>query len=150
MVAISSGSSINLIVLNLKFMSYNLYPLPPSLKPCKPVDIIDCRYLNQTHSPLFNPLKKASNIEFHNEKWFSKLIKLLFYQFLITMILSNSLINRFFHYLLYLNYIKESTQTLHNHGLKQKNPPFPLLLLLLFYIIPSPILIVFSLYSILP
>ena len=29
----------------LKFMAYDLYPLPPSLKPCEPIDSIDTRYL---------------------------------------------------------------------------------------------------------
>ena len=30
----------------LKFMAYDLYPLPPSLQSCEPVDTIDTRYLN--------------------------------------------------------------------------------------------------------
>ena len=41
----------------LKFMAYNLYPLPPSLNPCKPIDSNDTQYLNQTHAPLVNRLK---------------------------------------------------------------------------------------------
>ena len=39
---------------DLKFMSYDLYPLPPSLKPCELVDTTDSRYLNQNHFPLVN------------------------------------------------------------------------------------------------
>ena len=31
----------------LQFMVIDLCPLPPSLKPCKPVDSSDIRYLNQ-------------------------------------------------------------------------------------------------------
>ena len=54
----------------LKFMAYDLYPLPPALKPCEPVDRNDTRYLNQSHEPIANPLKKAHHIELFNEKWF--------------------------------------------------------------------------------
>ena len=53
-------------------MAYDLYPLPPSLKSCEPVDTIDTRYLNQFHTPITNPLKKALHIELYNEKWFDK------------------------------------------------------------------------------
>ena len=53
-------------------MAYDLYPLTPSLKPCKPVDSTDTRYLNQSHTPIANPLKKALHIELYNEKWFDK------------------------------------------------------------------------------
>ena len=56
----------------LKFMAYDLYPLPPSLKPCEPVDTTDTRYLNQSSTPVANPLKKALHIELYNEKWFNK------------------------------------------------------------------------------
>ena len=56
----------------LKFMVYDLYSLPLSLKSCEPVDAIDTRYLNQTDAQLINPLKISINIEFHNEKWFNK------------------------------------------------------------------------------
>ena len=41
----------------LKFMAYDLYPLPPSLKPYEPIDSTDARYFNQTHASLVNPLK---------------------------------------------------------------------------------------------
>ena len=56
----------------LKFMAVDLYPLPPSLKPCEPVDSSDTRYLNQSYSPIINPLRKALNIELYNETWFDK------------------------------------------------------------------------------
>ena len=52
-------------------MSEDLYILPPSLKPCEPVDGSDTRYLNQTHAPIVNPLHKPLSIELYNEKWFS-------------------------------------------------------------------------------
>ena len=56
----------------LKFMSYDLYLLLPSLEPCEPVDTADSRYINEKHNPLVNPLKKSLHIELYNEKWFSK------------------------------------------------------------------------------
>ena len=56
----------------LKFMAYDLYPFPPSLKPCEPVDTRDTRYLNPSQTPISNPLKKALHIELYNEKWFDK------------------------------------------------------------------------------
>ena len=54
-------------------MLEDLYILPPSLKPCEPVDGFDTRYLNQSNTSIVNPLKKALNIDLYNEKWFSKL-----------------------------------------------------------------------------
>ena len=59
----------------LKFMAYDLYPLPPSLKPCEPVDTTYTRYLNQSHSSITNPLKKALHIELYNEKCFANPLK---------------------------------------------------------------------------
>ena len=56
----------------LKTMAYDLYPLPPALKPCEPVDSTDTRYLNQSHEPIANPLKKSLHIELYNEKLFDK------------------------------------------------------------------------------
>ena len=47
-------------------------PSPPSLKPCEPGDTTDTQYMNQSHAPLTNPLKKALHIELYNEKWFNK------------------------------------------------------------------------------
>ena len=55
----------------LNFMSEDVYILPPSLKPCEPVDSSDTRYLNQSHAPIVNPLKEPLSIELYNEKWFS-------------------------------------------------------------------------------
>ena len=51
-------------------MSDDLYILPLSLKPYEHVDGSDTRYLNQSHAPIVNPLKKPLNIELYNEKWF--------------------------------------------------------------------------------
>ena len=43
--------------LNLKSMVYDFYPLPPSLKPCEPVNITDTRYLNQSRASVNNLFK---------------------------------------------------------------------------------------------
>ena len=56
----------------LKCMAIDLYPLPPSLKSCEPVDSSDIRYLNHSHSPIVNPLSKHLNIELYNDTWFDK------------------------------------------------------------------------------
>ena len=53
-------------------MTYDLYLLPPPLKPCEHVDSTDTCYLNQIHAPLVNPLKRALDIELYNEKRFNK------------------------------------------------------------------------------
>ena len=52
----------------LKFMDHYLYPLSPSFKPRDPIDSTDTRYLNQHHTPLVNPLKKALHLALYNEK----------------------------------------------------------------------------------
>ena len=44
----------------LQFMAYDLYPLPPSLKPCESIDSTDIRYLNQKHPSPVNLLKRHS------------------------------------------------------------------------------------------
>ena len=55
-------------------MAYDLCPLPPSLKPCEPIKTTETRYLNQSHTPITNSLKKALHIELYNEEWFDKLL----------------------------------------------------------------------------
>ena len=39
-------------------MTADAYFLPPSLKLREPVDSFDTRYLNQSYSPIVNPLRK--------------------------------------------------------------------------------------------
>ena len=56
----------------LKFTAIDLYPLPPSLKPCEYIDSSYTRYLNQSYSPVVNPLSKSLHIELYNETWFDK------------------------------------------------------------------------------
>ena len=56
-------------------MAYDLYPLLPSLKPCETVDKTYTQYLDQSHAPIINPLKKALHIELYNTKWFDKPLK---------------------------------------------------------------------------
>ena len=41
--------------------------LPSSLKLCESTDSLDTLYLNQSHSPIINPLKKLLNIKLYNE-----------------------------------------------------------------------------------
>ena len=53
-------------------MVTDLHPLSTSLKPCNHVDISNIRYLNQSCSPIVNPLSKHLNIEIYNETWFDK------------------------------------------------------------------------------
>ena len=56
----------------IKFIVRDLHPLPPSLKPRIPIDSTNIRYLNHTHAPLVNPLKRSLHIKLYNKKWFSK------------------------------------------------------------------------------
>ena len=51
---------------DLQFMVVDLYPLPLSLKLCEHVDSSDTRYLNQSYSPIVNPLREPLNIELYN------------------------------------------------------------------------------------
>ena len=46
--------------LEFNFMSEVLYIFPPLLKLCKYVDSSDTRYINQSHTPIVNPLKPTS------------------------------------------------------------------------------------------
>ena len=50
----------------LKFMVYDLYHLPRSLKLYDLIDNTDTRYLNQPYAPLINPLEKVLYIELFN------------------------------------------------------------------------------------
>ena len=64
-----------------KFMWENLYILPPSLKCYKLVDGSDTCYLNQSHTPIVDPLKKSLNIGLHNENVFGTPPKIFFLSF---------------------------------------------------------------------
>lgn len=57
-------------------MAADLYPFSSSLKPCEPVDSFDTRYLNQSYSPILNPLSKPLNIELYNKTWFDKPLRI--------------------------------------------------------------------------
>jgi len=54
----------------LKFHGSALFQLPPCLSPCKPLDTPDLRYLNNSTSPIPNPLQAALDIQLYNERWF--------------------------------------------------------------------------------
>ena len=47
---------------DLKFMSKDLYILPPSLRSCEQIVSCDVPYLNQSHAPFVNPLKNTSTL----------------------------------------------------------------------------------------
>ena len=53
------------------YKNTELYLLPPALFPSHPLDTIDQRYLNSSHAPIANPLKKSMKIELYNDKWLS-------------------------------------------------------------------------------
>ncbi|MGH7955061.1 MAG: hypothetical protein ACREOZ_03790 [Gloeomargaritales cyanobacterium] len=50
--------------------SEDLFLLPPSLRPCDPLDTPDLRFLNHSHAPSLHPLKKVLDIDLYNEVWF--------------------------------------------------------------------------------
>ena len=54
----------------LKFVTIDLYLFYSSSKLCEPVDSSNIRYLNQSYSPIVNPLRKPLNIELYSETWF--------------------------------------------------------------------------------
>lgn len=73
-------------------MDYDFCPLPPSLKPCEPVDTTCTRYLNQSHTPLANSSKKDLHIELHNKTYFNKPLQISIIPFTyqhVTLKLSN-------------------------------------------------------------
>ena len=53
------------------FMAENLYPLPPSLLSCDPIDGTDVRYLNHSHLSITHLFEKDLNIKSYHEKHFS-------------------------------------------------------------------------------
>ena len=88
-------------------MAYDLYPLSPSLKPYEPADSTYARYLNQSHAPLINLLKKALYSELCNYKWFDKPLKTSISHLHISMTLSSCLTNMFLLSHLPLNFMME-------------------------------------------
>ena len=56
---------------NRKYKNTKLYLLPPALFLSHPLDTIDQRYLDSTHAPIVNPLKKSMKIDLYNDKWLS-------------------------------------------------------------------------------
>ena len=78
--------------MKLKFMATYLYPFPPSLKLCEPIDSSDIRYLNMFYFPIKISKKKPLNIELYNEIWFdnpSRISQPLFDYNHITLIFSD-------------------------------------------------------------
>ena len=52
-------------------MAEDLYPLPPLLLPCDPIDGADIRYLNKSHPLITHPFEKKLNIKSYHETHFS-------------------------------------------------------------------------------
>ena len=53
-----------------KFMSCDLYLLPPQILPCQHVDTPTLRYLNSDFAPLKHPFGRNFDIESYNTSWF--------------------------------------------------------------------------------
>ena len=53
-----------------KFMSSDLFLLPPQILPCEHVDTPSLRYLNSDFAPLRHPFSKNFDIESYNTSWF--------------------------------------------------------------------------------
>lgn len=59
-----------------KFMTEDLYLLPPQIMPCDEVDTPNLRYLNTDFAPnLKHPFSKSFDIEAYNTKWFDDELK---------------------------------------------------------------------------
>jgi hypothetical protein len=55
----------------IKYPTQALFPLPPAILPCTPIETPDFRYLNHSHAPLPHPLCSSFNIQMYNNMWFS-------------------------------------------------------------------------------
>ena len=53
-----------------KYKATELYLLPPSLFPSKPLETLDQRHLNYENAPVLSPLKKPLQIELYNDVHF--------------------------------------------------------------------------------
>ena len=131
----------------LKFMAHDLYPLPPSLKPCKPIDSTDARYLNQNHTPLVNPLKKPYVLNSITRNGLLNQFQLLILLFLTTTIHYSFPINLRFPFLQYQTFTMKLRPVPRNYYLEQRIILYLLPHLLLNYRIPLLILIVFSSFN---
>jgi hypothetical protein len=53
----------------LSYKSSQLSALPPTIRPCHPLDTIDYRYLNQDRAPVLHPHKHSLGIDSYNHLW---------------------------------------------------------------------------------
>ena len=53
----------------LQYKGSCLFPLPPSIRPCHPLDTLDYRFLNQDRTPVLHPLRNALGIDSYNHLW---------------------------------------------------------------------------------
>ena len=53
-----------------KFMTEDLYMLPPAIMPCANSDTSDMRYINSDYAPIKHPFDDNFNIEAYNTNWY--------------------------------------------------------------------------------
>ena len=53
-----------------KFMTEDLYMIPPAILPCKHFDTPDMRYLDSNFFPIKHPFDNTADIECHTTSWF--------------------------------------------------------------------------------
>ena len=109
----------------LNFMAHDLYTFPPfSLKSCEPLDTTDTLYLNQSHDPLANPLKKLYILNYTMINSLRNHLQPLFHLFLITMILLSCQLKSFLLFHQWLNFMKKITLVPPHRLFKKLDDPF--------------------------
>ena len=53
-----------------KYMTQDVYMLPPTILPCKQIDTPNMRYLNSDFTPSKQPFKDTIDIERYNAHWY--------------------------------------------------------------------------------
>ena len=61
-------SKLNIVL--RKFMTEDLYMLPPAILPCEHLDTPDIQYLNGDFAPIKHPFDNTADIESYNISWF--------------------------------------------------------------------------------
>ena len=76
-----------------KFIAYDLYSLPPFLKPCGPINTADRRYLNHSRIPSINLFKRYYTSNYITRNNLTNHLTVLAHYFLINMIFFGFLMN---------------------------------------------------------
>ena len=112
----------------LKFMAYDLYPLPSPLNLCKSVDTTNSRYLSQHHSPLVNSLKNHSTLKCTMRNGLVNLLQLRYLLLCTSMIPWNCSTTHHFDLLLCRTSTRKRIHALRNLSVTRKMifypPPF--------------------------